>query len=733
MTFLDEALKPASERFFVVRITARKYAGTGSHAGGGVYYFGDLPAGLNINQVLVNGVVEPVWSYESTGNPEIWTIAVTSSTDLTLASNVMTIDHDIFLTGTKIRETASVAGLPNATWEPLIENYPTFSQSMRNITEGVFSLSNTDLTVICTNRWAQKFLGTNDSFSAAPVSVWVCIDEVTNNRKIFDGEVSNVSYSYGKLNLSVIDSFNRLKQSAIFGSVNQAFNNRDNGRTPNLAEPDVNSAATLVIGKTSPLIMDRGYRISSNFRNPNDTISGPLNVNFFHLKDGLRCIPVTANYESADSVQFYVGRFVGTNIKRLTFGSVVRAHTAYVEGNYEVYDPDFLIQAADYHKITMVNFTNFNGEIGDYVPGLGFCCCKTQFSHAGLTYNCAFGDVQYYLDSSSGNVGQPVSISAPSENVYPSMSIWCEGTSDCSYQYGRVGSNWFLKPKYSGRYVPFSLQLGTPYSFGGQQITDVFVTVLKSDIGDDYPGKLTFKARFSPSTELTHGNLMKFIIKSAGMLTNDATFSQADSELPANVALCVPYYLSSGYPKYLEVAQLVASSTLGILRINQNREIEYELIKNVSSAAIDSTKNILNMISGDTTTSLEYQDIVSNVTFKNENLVEYDKSPNTGATATVYLPINEQLHRAKATKEINHVLTNIQGRKDAIAGYLSNPTVEYTLSTASEDLASSIGDVVEITNPCIADSGEVAVGVIIGLDQSGSKTSVKINEIRGVS
>jgi hypothetical protein len=216
------------------------------------------------------------------------------------------------------------------------------------------------------------------------------------------------------------------------------------------------------------------------------------------------------------------------------------------------------------------------------------------------------------------------------------------------------------------------------------------------------------------------------------MTTNDATFTQADSDLAANVSLSFPQNQASEFGSYLEASQAITSSTLGILRVNQSRQVEYELIKNPQSLSTDGTRDKINMLSGDTYASVDYQDIVTSVEFENPQLINIAALSGSGPKSVVDFPIAKQIHRVERSKIVQHVLESIQNRKDAIAGYLSQPTVEYSLATASEDLASSIGDVIEITNVAVADTSQTTKGIIVGLDQSGSTTKVKINEIRGV-
>jgi len=189
---------------------------------------------------------------------------------------------------------------------------------------------------------------------------------------------------------------------------------------------------------------------------------------------------------------------------------------------------------------------------------------------------------------------------------------------------------------------------------------------------------------------------------------------------------------ASSFDNYLNAAQSVTTSTLGILRLNESRQVEYELIKNPSLLTVDSTKTTLNMLAGDTRSDVQYQDVLTTVNFENVQMIGQAEFDCGGARSSVDFPKARQLHRMEKTKTIEHCLTSIQSRKAAIAGYLSSPTVEYSLATASEDLATKIGDVVEITNSAVASDQQTTVGIVVGLDQTGARSVVKINEIRGI-
>jgi len=316
------------------------------------------------------------------------------------------------------------------------------------------------------------------------------------------------------------------------------------------------------------------------------------------------------------------------------------------------------------------------------------------------------------------------------------MSVWVEAGDSLSYNAKASQEALSLVPVYSvkkgtcSRYLPFTLFETNDYTLNGQTVKRVDVLVNTS--GEVNVGGSRLKYRFSPASEMTHGNALKFIVKAAGLETNDSTFTQADSDLAANVSLTIPMNSASAFDSYLKAAQAVTTSTLGVLRLNESRQVEYELIKNPSLLTIDATRTTLDMIQGDTRSDVQYQDVLTTVNFENKQMVGQPEIDGGGARSSVDFPKARQLHRTEKTKTIEHCLTSIQSRKAAIAGYLSSPTVEYSLATASEDLATKIGDVVEITNSAVASDQQTTVGIVVGLDQTGARSVVKINEIRGI-
>lgn len=721
MTFAQAAQDISSERFFLVEVVGRGRASLVTTAGVNRYKFEIGPDFNILNVYIKTDLVDSAdWDYD---NQYLY---VNSALNLLLSdTNYVTFDFGIYLTGTTLRKTDGIAGLPDATWLPLIKNYPQFSQTMRNIGEGVFSLSNSTLELISTDRWLQKIAA---EVSKAPVRVWSCINSEDTYRQIFTGEIGSISYSYGTVSLTLIDTFNRLKDSAFFGTREDAYNNKGNNRTPYLAEADENSPSHLVIGRSSPLIIGKGARQNSNF--------WPLQ-DFYHLSDGLKAYPQLTSGVITLPTRYYCGRIYGNDVKRLTFGTVSNGFVQYIRGGYQIQDSSFpLSPGMDYHLLFMMNLSNFNGEIGDYIPNLvvngtsykAWCCNNRPFYYNGQWYNAAFIPYITTWRNNWPNPSGAASISFPAENTVPSMSLWTEGTNDCQYRYSRSDGVGVVDIIYAGRYVPFTFVPGGVYLEGGEPILNVYADVI--DAGVIATG-FDVKCRFSPAESISHGRFMKSLVKSAGMVTNDAAFSQADTDLDAKISLTIPEFQSSSYPSFLEVAQKVTQSTLSTLTVNSNREVEYNVVKSPRSSPIDAVRSSVDMLQGDTQASIEFQDVYSTVTFDNPNFQEINDFGALSYKATVDNDLVKQLYRITRTKEIKHCLESIQSRKDAIAGYFSNPTIEYTLSTASADLTSSLGDIVEITNSAVM-TEQTTVGMVVNIDQASDKSTIKINEILGV-
>ena len=740
MTFAVEAQKSASERFLLVRVEPRKYLGTGALSSTNTYVFNTtLP---RVDAVHIDGETTNVTSFSLSGG----VLTVVSPTNLASSTYTVTADFHQFYCGTSLRDTTgNTAGIPEEIWEPYIENYPQWSQSMRNISDGVFSISNTQIDLISEDRLLQGYFGPDYSWSRAPVTVWACINTHNNARVIFTGEVVSAQVNTNKVSLSVLDTFQRLNQTADFGSKAQTriYSGNSGMEYPNSA--DENMVIPLVIGESSPLFIKNAYRHLDCFGSPAAVM--------YTLSDGLRAIKVDpSNVAATSDVTFVAGRIWATDIKRLNFGSISKAYNFYttrtVSGDISGGAPS---DPTIWTRFIFIQSSNFNGEIGDYVPNItgsvsGWVCRKTPFVYAGETWNVAICCPEYNTfieDSNSTSVPSNglTSVSITNDSI-PSIGVWIEGGDGVNYEnvyvpLGLVPSQTYIK--HDTRYLPIESVSVTPYTFAGQTINlvkfvlDPVTCKLTDNNGSNQLATANIKCRFSPAQSKTHGETLEYILTAAGMTTNSATFDAADSYLAANVSMCVPRFGDSDSPSYLDLAQSITTSTLGIVRANEDRECEYYILDDLSAEPSVGSRDVINILEGETSASIDYQDMATDFYFENESYKGIEAQSNSsGPTATVVRSQKKYLNRITKQKTIRHVLTNIYGRTSAMADYYSEPKVEYTFATSSDDLVSNIGDMLDMDNQVAASEDSSVSGMVVDLQSSGQKTKVIINELRGL-
>lgn len=719
MSFSTEILKPDSERFVLVRVKPRKYLGLGTLVSGNTYSF---PFEFSeYGSVFVDGT-EITSGNLSLSNGLLY---ITNSNNLTLSTFTCTAEIPIYMTGMKARYTfGNTADLPEAVWEPYIKSYPRWAQTVKNIGEAVFSIENTSIEVISEDRWIQNIAGDNFSWSRADVDVWVCVDTVENCKKIFTGEVISLSISGETATISVADIFNRLTKKSEFGESNQAY------FSSTLPEY-VGKPIPLVIGVSSPCEIASGYR-------PTEAFGTPAATSFYHQTKGLPCVPVSGNLDTSTSVDFLVGRIIGTTLATLNFGTISYAYEHWMTKT--VYADN--VQVPIGVRLLYLSCSNVSGlRIGDYVPGQGNICSVSNFNHAGLNYNVAIVKTGYFFDGAATYTSGVIAVPSIANNTYPSMSVWIDGDGPASYEISSVTLGlvplWAI-PSYSGRYVPFTVSYSSSYDPGiGKNVTHVYATVTSSGISHsskpELPGKQRMFCRFSPATPLTHAEALEITCRRAGLEINSASFSTADTDLVADVSMTIPSLNQNEWPTLLQVAQSIIKSTFGVLKVNTDREVEYHILKDPDSLTSIATKDDSNILLSSFSTNIEYQDSVYQAVFENPEFKDLESLTSTGPYSLETSNLARYLHKTDKTTVFQHVLASIANIKDRIFEYLTNPSVEYSFETASEDLDSTIGDVVTMENDAVASNIDQINGMIVGVESTPTRTRIRTNELRGVT
>jgi outer membrane lipoprotein-sorting protein len=239
------------------------------------------------------------------------------------------------------------------------------------------------------------------------------------------------------------------------------------------------------------------------------------------------------------------------------------------------------------------------------------------------------------------------------------------------------------------------------------------------------------QVRFSPNQTVMHGDLVSFLLQAAGLTPNAASITQANTDLVRNVSVTFPLDGGDEFSNILDCLEYVVQSTFGYLSLNDSREIEYKLVTDPSLETATGTRDNSLIVKSSAISRIEYQDVISNVQFSNPQYVNIDSFDMTGAASTEERPTAQWLHGRQKLKVYKHCLSDAP-RTDAIAGFLSEPTVDISLTTASIDLGTRIGDIIEVTSGAVCNETDTVKALVVDINSSTSQTQIKLNEIRGI-
>jgi hypothetical protein len=690
---------------------------------------------FSVFQVFVNGTAT---TFDRDGT----LLTVDSLSDLTNPGNVVVISFVLYYTTEKTRVTEGLSGIPNTIWLPRVSSSPNFTQSVANVIDGVFTLSGSDISIIAPDKYLTYILTDDSSIYGARVRVWMCIGEVSTNKKVFNGECVGATFREGIITFTVIDAFNKLQKSASFGdkSKSRVFNGSTNTPYPNAG--DVNTAIPLVIGASSPFTISGGWRHLDQYGSvPNTTT--------FHVSDGYKAIKATPQTIGSSTVVEYVAaRFLGTALKTINLGTISAAYRLYLTRQI----PSGGGRTGTAYismKMCYLTCSATDVQIGDYLPpsdawgsmGANVVAVGTNLwdGHNVLVCEQAYGD--FPEGDKTGDSGPLTGIDLPTftNNVYPSMCVWIEGGDSAPY--------YDFFPRYFGnsvgsaadtRYLRFTASVVNTYTFNGYSISTVAFEIdpalneLNLENANNQLQSATIRYRFSPASEVNHADAMKFIVESSGMSTNSTSFTTAASDLSANVAMTVPLQDGGDFPSYLEVAQAITKSSFGILRVNTDDQVEYVILKPPGGETPAGTRDTSNILEGSFSSEFRYQDIVNEVVFQNDQYKNLEHWSGTGPSSIKESLGAKYLHGVEKSTEYKHVLTSIQSRDDAIIGYLSRGQVEYTLTTAHLDLNIKVGDVIIIKNDGVDDEDGDTRALVTSISVSRDDVRIKLNSLRGL-
>ena len=220
-------------------------------------------------------------------------------------------------------------------------------------------------------------------------------------------------------------------------------------------------------------------------------------------------------------------------------------------------------------------------------------------------------------------------------------------------------------------------------------------------------------------------------MESSGLTAKDSSFTAADAALDANTLFTIPQFDELDYKPYLRYAELIIGSTLGIIKLNEDLEVEYDLLSAPSSIDIrDDNLVIRDSVSVD----INYKDITTTLIGFNPHANDEDNiDASETASATATSNKSEFLNEVVNVDRFRHVLERIDNRIDDHIDVRSARRAIYTFTTATEDIDTELGQDVHLENDAVLGDSTTQDVKIIETVRSSKSTKLRADDLGELS
>jgi len=691
MTIASEKLKLATERFLLVRLNPARFIQP-SLLSGSVYEM-TLPlviSHIELNGVSLTKVITLSGNNQWTHNETTQTFQVQLASAPNSTTNVLICYYYLFYTGSVFRSISQDPQDSATTvreWKPRIQSYPSFSQSFANILAGVFTISDTSVSIINADAEFQGYLTDNDSFYGKKVDIWLCINSVLNIQKVFTGTITRLTLSQDIVTLDILDSFIKLKQPAYMGdTVDEAIFRRDANSFPNLDPKHNDSPVPYIVGSSSR------YKTFGQ----RDNVAGAPDPYLISVGTEAYCTNFSAVPTVSNNRQWGCCRIKGS-VATQAFGTI----------------QETVSSGTGYRFVRFSTLTDVS--IGDTIKWTeaatvyyGLVYHVGTFTYLTVNYNIIIGapDGPFTLSSTVANLKSFVVFIDVPQGITKYVVPRLERDYSLS-ETATTGGNTYV-----------SLTFGSDFEASHNQYP-----LLNPDQQEVF-----FKT--SNTVVQKHGNILKEILTKVGLSVNTATFTTADTTLPVNCRFHIPNFDEQDADDYLKYVEDVLSSTLGYLKINTSFEIEYHLLD--SPVSTDVRDNFL-MLEGSTRLDVEYEDIVTKIIGFNPHNDSGDAidDANTPA-ATAESTKARYLHGLVNVDRFRHVLEELTSKISDHIGLKSTRRVRYAFETATQDIDTELGDDLQLENQIILGTTKIQDLKIVSIEKSPSRIRIEASDLKGI-
>lgn len=726
MTFADLIDKPATERFPLIRVTPARCIDSSlilvGAVGFGIIY--KMPwtqpiASLQRNGTSltkVTGFSPGASAYLSLSASDqyiydedygtLWLAVASAPSDTT---NVIVLFYRLFFTsGLALLATEDPldSSTPLRQWEPRVTAEPRLTQTAQNIISGIMTIADTAIDLANGDASLNQWLGSNDSFNSKDVDCWLGIREGNSQQPIFQriykGKVKAITSANGVVSLSIYDAFSTLWQPAFMGdSSDECY--FGSSSYPNSDPNAVGKAVPFYIGKGSRYTtrQDQHYTLD-----PNSFSLDPAGM------DQAVCTGFTSALGVTVNRTWTLGRCPSEGFRSW---SMTCNSTGLIGGT-----------GVSGQQTAIVIPATFTGDVG-----IGDCfkwTDSTNGTHYARVTNTPSTTVQAFCSTAATITSvaasavtittftSPVLILVDENGIfYHLMPELDYSTTVTTTSGGNSLVSITLVNNFEARLVPAN---GFDATFSGPL--------------DPTRHRLYFRLRLAASAYAKHGDVLSNIMTIAGLSVNSSSFSAANTALPVNCAMSIPYYDESTFRPYLDYVEDILASTLGFVALDASAQATYALL--AAPSASDGTDDHIVLADTGLSITVDYSDIVTGIIAYNPHNASVGAiagSPSPNATKTSKLA--RYLHGIVNDVQFRHVLETITGRIDQILAARSNRRATYVFNAATRYLNAKIGDDAQLTTGFLLGSDTARSVKIVGLDKSADQVAVQGIDLLGVT
>jgi hypothetical protein len=674
----------ASEKFYLIRMTPRRYINNAmTSIGGGLYTApssGFIIAGIKENGTPLTPVTGTplAGQYNFDEENALLTIYPNSAPSST---NIIIVEHYLFYTQDRHRvvyEDPESNTTPLRDWVPRIRNNPVISSSVENIVFANLSINISSLTLINNNKEFNQYIGDDDSFHKAEIKIWLCLDEIENIQKIYDGKITRINLTETNVNFNFDDPLSGLVSPALMGDDSDAYFNLND--IPNLFPNDNGRPIPYIFGSVSRYVTVADNTIAGLPTAQKVEQSSLYNAACINYTNA---VSSTTNREwglcRVDATGFLDFSFTPTNIDNSAPGYTRLDGTANEINKFKVGDTF----RAEYLTVSYYLRVVYVDRANNYL----YTTKEAALMSGAIVY---------------ANDCPTIVVTDEQANTHLCLAERDYTTSVTTTS----GGNKYLKITFTDNF----------------EANHAGLTALD-------PGAYKVKYRVRPdTTNHKHGSVVKSILENAGLSVDIASVTAANAALDVNCNFSIPTFDQVDYGTYVSYLERVLASAFAYIGLNNDFQIEYHLFQ-----APNSTNEVtdIDILKDSVTIEVNYQDIINQIVAYNPHYSASEAVENTSdsPSATETYTKSKYLHDIKKTTRFVHFLESINARLAEIIKVRGERYALYNLDTKLINIDNIIGDDILLKTDTLLGGSTSKQLKIVRISKQPSKTNIIASDL----